>query len=840
MPEVAAGQTATRYSTRLQTLARPFRLPRTLMLALVVGCAYCAGTRLGLLLTPPDRPISTLWPPNALLFAALLLTPVRTWPMLLAVVLPAHLFVQLRSGIPPLTAAGWYVTNVGEALLGAVCLRRFSVGHRMAAHTLFESFRGVIFFVLLGVVLAPVVTSFLDITVVIGTGWGAHFWRLWLDRCLSNMLANLTLIPPIVVIASKWRSIRTGARGYVEASMILAAVVLIVGIVFGAEGANYSVVQLIYLLLPVLLWAAVRLGSAGVSVSLLLVALFSIWNAMHGRGPFGPHASDVLSLQIFLCAIDVPLLCLAAVLDERRAVEQQLRQHERLADLVSQLAAGFISIDWRTIDDQINLSLMRLRGFLDADLVTLFQRAGEELQLRYAAFREYSHAGPPNKMAISELQWVVEKTYQRNGTLINDLHGVPTDAVKRKTLADFGVTSIAIVPLGKEGWLAGTLCVASMKEKRDWPPNLLPQLQILAKLLTSAMQRKYAFQALTESEQRFRHTTDHSPMLVWMSGADGLCTYFNRAWLEFTGVELQKQLGDGWTHLVHPKDVAERLSIYTRAFTARHEFKMEYRLRRHDGEYRWMLDIGVPRFDSERTFLGYIGSAVDVTERKHQEAAISLSAKLIKAQEEERQRIARELHDDVGQRLALLTIDLDRLHKAPDSSLQHSMLRLLSEAHSISDCIRNISHDLHSPAVDMLPLGTNLRRLCRDFTQRASIEVHFEERDVPPDLLREVKVCLYRVVQEALRNIAKHSRARQAKIELTGDREGLTLKVVDDGVGFEVEQQSAAAGMGLASMRERVASATGTITITSAPMRGTQITAHIPLEAATDGLAETA
>jgi PAS domain S-box-containing protein len=759
--------------------------------------------------------------------------------MLLGVVLPAHLFAQLRSGIPALTAVGWYLTNVGEALLGAACLRRFSLRNRLPAHTLFESFRGAISFVLLGVVLAPTVTSFLDIGVVVETGWGAHFWRLWLDRSLSNMLANLTLIPPIVVIASKWRSITTGVRRYVEASMILATVVLIVGIVFGAEGANYSVVLLIYLLLPVLLWAAVRFGSAGVSGSLLLVALFSIWNAIHGRGPFGPHASDVLSLQIFLTAIDVPLLCLAAVLDERRAVEQQLRQHQQLANLVSQLAAHFIGIDCHKIDEQINLSLVRLRGFLEADRVTLFEYEGEELQLRYAAVGEYSPPGLPNTIAISQMDWMVAQIH-RDGLLINDLLEAHTDVVGRKTLADFGGRSIAIVPLGKEDWPTGILCVASAAEKREWPPNLLPQLQILGKLFASAIQRKHAFQALAESEQRFRHTADHSPMLVWMSGPDGLCTYFNRAWLEFTGVELQKQLGDGWTHLVHPKDVAEYLSTYRRAFSARHEFKMEYRLRRHDGEYRWVLDIGVPRFSGERTFLGYIGSAVDVTERKSQEDAISLSSKLLKAQEEERQRIARELHDDIGQRLALLTIDLDRLHNTPDSSLQHSMLRLLSEAHSISDCVRNISHDLHSPSVDLLPLGISLRRLCRDFTQRASIEAGFEERDVPSDLLRETKVCLYRVAQEALQNIAKHSRARHATVELAGDREGLTLKVMDDGVGFEAEQQSAGPGMGLASIRERVASAKGTIIITSAPMRGTQITVHIPLEAATDGLAEAA
>jgi len=227
-----------------------------------------------------------------------------------------------------------------------------------------------------------------------------------------------------------------------------------------------------------------------------------------------------------------------------------------------------------------------------------------------------------------------------------------------------------------------------------------------------------------------------------------------------------------------------------------------------------------------------MGSAVDVTDRKNAEAAMSgLTSKLLKAQEEERQRIARELHDDIGQRLALLTIDLDRLHDVPDPPLQRAMLDLLNQANSISDCVRNMSHNLHSASLDLLPLGAALRTLCREFPLKASIALEFEEHNVPVDLPQEVKLCLYRVAQEALHNIAKHSHAHHAKVELSGENEGIFLSVTDDGLGFRPGPQSAS-GLGLASMSERVKSVAGKIKITSAPMRGTIIEAYVPLDKA--------
>jgi PAS domain S-box-containing protein len=159
-------------------------------------------------------------------------------------------------------------------------------------------------------------------------------------------------------------------------------------------------------------------------------------------------------------------------------------------------------------------------------------------------------------------------------------------------------------------------------------------------VLVDITERKLAEAALRESEERFRLIANTAPVMIWMSGVDKLCTYFNQRWLEFTGRSLEAELGNGWAEGVHSEDLRRCLETYTQAFDRREPFRMEYRLRRHDGEYRWIIDHGVPRFNADGSFAGYTGSAIDVTERKLTESALRKS--------DERLRLAMESGKSVG------------------------------------------------------------------------------------------------------------------------------------------------------------------------------------------------
>src|SRR5262249_39688114 len=159
------------------------------------------------------------------------------------------------------------------------------------------------------------------------------------------------------------------------------------------------------------------------------------------------------------------------------------------------------------------------------------------------------------------------------------------------------------------------------------------------------------------------------PVAIWVSDRDKLCTYLNKQWLDYTGRTLEEQLGNGWAEGLHTDDYQRCIQTWHSAFERREPFTMEYRLRRADGQYGWIYCSGPPRLSSTGKFLGYIGSCIDITERKAAEQALmDLSGQLIHAREDERARIARELHDNLNQRVALVALELDQLiHDPPES-----------------------------------------------------------------------------------------------------------------------------------------------------------------------------
>lgn len=317
-----------------------------------------------------------------------------------------------------------------------------------------------------------------------------------------------------------------------------------------------------------------------------------------------------------------------------------------------------------------------------------------------------------------------------------------------------------------------------------------------------------------------------------MAGTDKQCEFFNKGWLSFTGRSMEQELGDGWAAGVHQEDLERCLRIYSTAFDARVEFEMEYRLRRFDGEYRWIVDYGVPRLESDGTFCGYIGSCVDITDRKLSQAALEeLSGRLITAQEEERTRIARELHDDFTQRLALQGIGLTQVWKRMAESETEGRAKiqdLIRENHEILSDMHVLSHQLHSSRLEHVGLVPALMGLCEEISVKYKIPVDFTESGDFSEIPKNVSLCLFRVTQEALGNVVKHSGSQRADVGITCVANEIRLRIADAGRGFDSDLRSAHAGIGLIGMRERLRLVGGALSVRSSPAQGTEILAQVP------------
>jgi PAS domain S-box-containing protein len=351
-------------------------------------------------------------------------------------------------------------------------------------------------------------------------------------------------------------------------------------------------------------------------------------------------------------------------------------------------------------------------------------------------------------------------------------------------------------------------------------------------LAALAEEHEQAAQVVRESEERFRLVANTAPVMIWMSGTDKLCNYFNQPWLEFSGRTLEAESGNGWAEGVHSADLTRCLETYSQAFDQRQPFAMEYRLRRHDGEYRWIFDIGVPRFNSDGGFAGYIGSCLDITDRKLAEDALAnMGRRLMEAHEEERTWIARELHDDIGQRLALLTVELGSWDRQSPGSVADAYQHFQLACQQLTDLVKDVqalSHRLHSSKLKYLGLVTAAQSFCQELSEQRNVRIEFKHSDAPVTIPEEISLCLFRVLQEALQNAIKHSARQNFTVEVSGTQEGISLTVSDSGVGFNWEDAMKRQGLGLISMRERLRLVNGELSIQSAPGRGTVVLAHVP------------
>jgi PAS domain S-box-containing protein len=279
---------------------------------------------------------------------------------------------------------------------------------------------------------------------------------------------------------------------------------------------------------------------------------------------------------------------------------------------------------------------------------------------------------------------------------------------------------------------------------------------------------------------------------------------------------------------VHPEDRLKVSASYHEALRDGENHRLDYRMTAADGREVWFHEC-VHAIDDEKS-KALIGIMVDITDRKDAEASlIEMTGRLIRAQEEERCRMARELHDDFNQRLALVAIGLERLGQTP--ALERAMVSQISDlchlTQEIASDVHRLSHQLHPAKLEHLGLVPAIKGLCRELSELYGAQINFVHRNVPNPINKESALCLFRVAQEALSNTIKHSGVKQGKLELFGDRNALHLCVSDSGTGFDPQAISAKGRLGLISMQERVRAAGGTISVESRPSRGTRISVHL-------------
>jgi len=339
---------------------------------------------------------------------------------------------------------------------------------------------------------------------------------------------------------------------------------------------------------------------------------------------------------------------------------------------------------------------------------------------------------------------------------------------------------------------------------------------------------------LLKSEEWLRLAAQGWPVGLWYWNEETRRVFWDAKTCEIFGVstEGEKTLETFYGSL-HPDDLERVKKVWRYQLEHRLPCDVEYRVVRPDGTMRWIHARGSGYYDKTGKPLRMVGVHFDVTERKQAERErLELSGRLINAQEQERTRLARELHDDFSQRIALLAVDLEKIAKMTEQSSAEASSRareLREIVCEIGSDLHSLSHRLHSPKLDVLGLARCVGAFCAEFGKQEGIQVDFVHLDIRQPIPSETTLCLFRIVQEGLRNVRKHSRATRAEVRLKGTPEAISLTLSDNGVGFD-PSNTPSDGIGIGSMKERARMLDGTFEVVSQPMQGTQIAVTVPLK----------
>jgi PAS domain S-box-containing protein len=360
----------------------------------------------------------------------------------------------------------------------------------------------------------------------------------------------------------------------------------------------------------------------------------------------------------------------------------------------------------------------------------------------------------------------------------------------------------------------------------------LAQATAILGLLWQRARRRKTEDALRRSEQKFSKSFRQSPLAISITSTNGdRYLEINETFEELTGWRRDEVAGRSHSEIKLWLD-REHRSAFLKQLLAQGSLRdLEIRIRRKDGQIRTTLGSAeLIEVDGEKCCL-YVST--DITERKQAEDALaSVSHKLIEAQEKERTRIARDLHDDINQQIALAAVELEGLQSSISNLESEAGRRMKAVLKRISDIgmeVQAISHRLHSSKLEILGVVSACRSFCREVAERHKVTVDFAADGVPHAVPQDVSLCVFRILQESLNNAIKYSGTDHFEVRLIAVSDEIQLTVRDCGVGFDAPAALNGHGLGLVSMRERASLVKGTLSITSEPMAGTEITLRVPI-----------
>ena len=359
-----------------------------------------------------------------------------------------------------------------------------------------------------------------------------------------------------------------------------------------------------------------------------------------------------------------------------------------------------------------------------------------------------------------------------------------------------------------------------------------------AYLITSKdiSERKLAEKIITESEMRFRLMADSAPVMIWVTNEKDETLYCNQGWLDFTGNTLDEELSQRWEDKIYSEDVSNAVKEYYLAVSHRQPFTIEYRLRKNDGSYNWVIDRGSPRFLEDGSFVGYTGVCFNIQGRKEVEARLLnievekqklITGAGIRAQEKEREEIGRELHDNVNQLISSAKLYMEVVKRDPveNADLIGRSIETLNMA--IQE-IRRLSKNLNPPSLGNLGINEAIEELIEDVHLSGKLTISFSpcseaEKYTNP----ETALTIYRIVQEQVNNILKHAQAKNVHISLSAEQQMLILTVTDNGNGFDTSLRRK--GVGLTNITNRALLHNGTTEVHSSPGNGCTLKINIPV-----------